>query len=598
MEAAERIKILHNTETKNETDTLSVSELACNGVGEFMRRRKKRHYCSESSESELESCCRLPPEIEEGKFEYKLELVAPSSTRFEHLVTQMKWRLQEGAGEAIYEIGVEDCGIFIGLGPKALESSMETLRRMADRLAASLTVLRETTLEEDRKVVEVLVRKVPDDQQFLDLRIAVLGNADCGKSTLVGVLAHGELDNGRGRARLNLFRHRHEIQSGHTSSISQEIIGFDSNGELQNYSDNTTAEDVCEKSTKIIHFIDVPGHQKYLKTTIFGLMGHSPHFAMLVMSANTGIVGTTREQLGFALCLQVPIFVVVTKGDCCRPAILQKNLSNLESLLKSPGSNKVPCRIGSESDAVNAATKLQSDRIVPIFQVSSKTGSGLELLQKFLNMLPPTASSRELDRLSAQEDLLFQIDDVFSDVPDVGLVTSGIVKRGCIKKDERLLAGPLEDGTFTEVTVTSMHRNRFPCKLVKAGQAAGIALAPLDAVGYQLIMRKGMVLTSMHFKPEVCRQFQAEINLLFHENSIKKGFQCTVHVGNVCQTAEILSMSTGSLKTNGRANVSFKFLKQAECVFSKSKLLFRQGTTRGIGTVTSVTPLDTNVCLR
>jgi len=60
----------------------------------------------------------------------------------------------------------------------------------------------------------------------------VLGNVDSGKSTLVGVLAHGELDNGNGRARLNLFRHRHEVQSGRTSSISQEIIGFDSDGEV------------------------------------------------------------------------------------------------------------------------------------------------------------------------------------------------------------------------------------------------------------------------------------------------------------------------------------------------------------------------------
>ena len=68
--------------------------------------------------------------------------------------------------------------------------------------------------------------------QFIDLRMAVLGNVDAGKSTLLGVLTHGEHDNGRGRARLNLFRHLHEIQSGRTSSISHEIIGFNSNGEV------------------------------------------------------------------------------------------------------------------------------------------------------------------------------------------------------------------------------------------------------------------------------------------------------------------------------------------------------------------------------
>uniref|UniRef100_A0A8C6ZBF7 GTP-binding protein 2 n=1 Tax=Nothoprocta perdicaria TaxID=30464 RepID=A0A8C6ZBF7_NOTPE len=84
-----------------------------------------------------------------------------------------------------------------------------------------------------RKITEVLVRKVPDNQQFLDLRVAVLGNVDSGKSTLLGVLTQGELDNGRGRARLNLFRHLHEIQSGRTSSISFEILGFNSKGEVR-----------------------------------------------------------------------------------------------------------------------------------------------------------------------------------------------------------------------------------------------------------------------------------------------------------------------------------------------------------------------------
>ena len=72
--------------------------------------------------------------------------------------------------------------------------------------------------------------------QFIDLRLAVLGNVDAGKSTLLGVLTQGELDNGRGRARLNLFRHLHEIQSGRTSSISHEILGFNGKGEVRRYS--------------------------------------------------------------------------------------------------------------------------------------------------------------------------------------------------------------------------------------------------------------------------------------------------------------------------------------------------------------------------
>ena len=110
------------------------------------------------------------------------------------------------------------------------------LPMFAHRLGASLTTLRRRSVlkaaSEQRWVQEVLIRKVPDDQQFLDIRLAVLGNMEAGKSTLLGVLTQGELDNGRGRARLNLFRHLHEIQSGRTSSISHEIMGFTSQGEV------------------------------------------------------------------------------------------------------------------------------------------------------------------------------------------------------------------------------------------------------------------------------------------------------------------------------------------------------------------------------
>lgn len=60
----------------------------------------------------------LIPEPSDGNVEYKLKLVEPSESRFEHLVTQMKWRLREGQGEAIYEIGTfniycMNCIIFI-----------------------------------------------------------------------------------------------------------------------------------------------------------------------------------------------------------------------------------------------------------------------------------------------------------------------------------------------------------------------------------------------------------------------------------------------------------------------------------------------------
>jgi GTPase len=50
--------------------------------------------------------------------------------------------------------------------------------------------------------------------------------------SLLGVCTHVELDNGRGRARLNLFRYLHEFQTRRTSSITHEILGFNDLGEV------------------------------------------------------------------------------------------------------------------------------------------------------------------------------------------------------------------------------------------------------------------------------------------------------------------------------------------------------------------------------
>ncbi|KAH7922731.1 hypothetical protein BV22DRAFT_1094102 [Leucogyrophana mollusca] len=86
---------------------------------------------------------RLVPEAEEGNVEYKLQLLSPSPARFTRLVTQLKWRLLEGGGQAYYELGVADSGTLIGLPRRELEESLETLEMMAGEIGASVIVVKE-----------------------------------------------------------------------------------------------------------------------------------------------------------------------------------------------------------------------------------------------------------------------------------------------------------------------------------------------------------------------------------------------------------------------------------------------------------------------
>lgn len=70
----------------------------------------------------------------------------------------------------------------------------------------------------------------------------------------------------------------------------------------------------------------------------------------------------TKEHLGLALALSVPVFVVITKIDMCPANVLQDNLKMLVRILKSPGCRKVPVMVKSKDDVVLSATNFVSER--------------------------------------------------------------------------------------------------------------------------------------------------------------------------------------------------------------------------------------------
>ena len=63
-----------------------------------------------------------------------------------------------------------------------------------------------------------------------NIRVAVVGNVDAGKSTLIGTLTTSSLDDGRGKSRTAIMKHRHEIESGRTSTATTHLMGFRSDG--------------------------------------------------------------------------------------------------------------------------------------------------------------------------------------------------------------------------------------------------------------------------------------------------------------------------------------------------------------------------------
>ncbi len=87
-----------------------------------------------------------PPEDDDGNKEYKWKLSPKNfkdvSMKKEKLASQMKYRLYEGNGKAIYLIGVTDSGISVGLSQNELYLSLEFLNSVANIINTNIDKIR------------------------------------------------------------------------------------------------------------------------------------------------------------------------------------------------------------------------------------------------------------------------------------------------------------------------------------------------------------------------------------------------------------------------------------------------------------------------
>ncbi|PNY26261.1 GTP-binding protein 1 [Tolypocladium capitatum] len=507
-------------------------------------------------------------------------------------------RIEEGMGETVFELGYENNGDSMKL---ALEEWNTAYRRLVDaakgiRADCDLLLTKNvggdveasSTANKSGKETtcsgKILIRRVPVSvEDVIETRIAVVGNVDAGKSSMLGVLVKGDLDDGRGKARVNLFRHKHEIETGRTSSVGMEIMGFDSVGKVVT-SDTPgrklSWEDIGKRSAKVITFTDLAGHEKYLRTTVFGLLSSSPNYCLLMVAANNGLVGMSKEHLGIALALNVPVMVVVTKIDICPPNILEETITQITKIMRSPGARKVPTFIKNREECIDTATQFVSHRICPVFQVSNVTGENLDLVRTFLNILPHHG------RYDSEAPFEFHVNDTFS-VPFTGTVVSGVIRSGVAHEGDNVLIGPDSLGQFTQTAIRSIERKRIRVPAASAGQSASFALKKMKRKD----VRKGMVVLPKlegQPAPRVHREFVAEVLILSHATTIKNKYQAMLHVGPVSQTCAIIDIDRELIRTGDRATVAFRFVQRPEYLAPGDRLLFREGRTKGLGIVKAV----------
>lgn len=248
------------------------------------------------------------------------------------------------------------------------------------------------------------------------LRITLTGATTCGKTTLLGTLSTGELDNGRGKSRLSLLRHRHELVSGITSSVAWEIVGYrpgpadieipnkdETSSRVVNYATGNISSwtDIHAYAAggRIAFLSDSAGNPRFIKATFRSLIGWAPHYAAYLVAANSdeatddgnGIGGHGKhDHAHLALCnkLGLRMLVVITKMDLASKTGLKKVFGSVLTYLKEHG--KKPAilpHIGKLPDVIRAV-EADPEHVVPIVFTSSVKGDGINLLHELIARLP------------------------------------------------------------------------------------------------------------------------------------------------------------------------------------------------------------------
>ncbi|KAL9189440.1 hypothetical protein ACHAXT_009115 [Thalassiosira profunda] len=439
-----------------------------------------------------------------------------------------------------------------------------------------------------------------------NIRVAVVGNVDAGKSTLIGTLTTSFLDDGRGSSRTAIMKHRHEIESGRTSTSSSHLLGFRHSGEAiagrdKIRSNKMKSEDeIARASYRIITLMDLAGHEKYLKTTIHGVSSGMADYGLILVNSRHPPTHMTQHHLNLCCSYGIPVVVVFTKVDGCPEHALKTSKQELSKLLKSPEIGKRPFAIKSEADVATCMGKLHT--LAPTIDISCVTGEGLNLLRKMLFALP----KRRRHEKKVDRPFEFLVEDVFNNVPGVGSVVSGFVNAGELTVGTtQVYVGPTDDGTFLKTVAKSAHIARINTGRVTAGQSATLAFSLNKEMRKKL--RRGMVV--MRDNPTSTKEFDAEICVLKGEGTtIRESYQAYVHILNVRQTAfarniEIVNNNALGLppshnakrdiegivlRPGSRAKVRFEFAKRPEYIRPGMRMLFRDGRVRGVGIITGI----------
>jgi len=332
------------------------------------------------------------------------------------------------------------------------------------------------------------------------------------------------------------------IDHGKTSLI-KELTGFEGDATPEEKRRGITIElsfSSMAQGDREISFIDVPGHEKLVKTMIGGAFGFD--YALVAVDAREGVKAQTLEHLGILNTIKkIGVIIALTKSDLVDEKELATLIETVRELLE----------------------EYANLTIIEILPTSIKDKTSIEKLRNTLFALgEKNKHAKALARL--------YIDRCFA-LSGAGCVVTGTLLGGEIKTKDSLCIPQLQKS----VKVRSLQTHGKAVDIALAGQRTAINLSDISHTQ----IKKGMLLTQKGF----LRGFKT-VDVVIQKNKeqkIEHEQELMVYLGTLAAEAKVLILK----ESPDSLLASLKFKSDAFTMFEEPFILRNSVETVGGGVV-------------
>jgi GTPase len=531
----------------------------------------------------------IPIEVEEGNIEYKLKITSfdKNDIRFKKLTSQLQWRMNEGKQMyskyiATYILGITNNGKIGNQSEEIIDESLKNLELIASNCNSQIISIKKELFNDKYYIAEVTISRL-DDKFIKELRVCFVGENGSGKTTTIAHLCSGHLDNGEGSGGKLIMKHAHEQLSGASSSIVHELIGY-KDEILINYKSGifSSWEKIVNLSDFIVSLIDLPGKEKYIRTTVYGLQSRNPHIVFLTIQPNINSDGYRRctisnETYNLLELLQknnFNIIILFTKIDEINDDMFDDFVQNINcsiingyhlfgKLIEFDGKIHIDTILSSLCDDLSLR--------IPYIKISNKTGYGFDKIHQLFNHFINKKIYNEYDPLILPT--RFIIGEVYSQCNEFISnneinIASGLMKSGNINGGEILFVGPYNN-KFYQIKIKNIHKKQIDSKTLYANEYGSLEI---EFINDTIPLDNHMIIT----KNPIELKNTCSIRILYDLNDIKLKKPFLLFSENIVESCIITEINNDiiTIKFNRLPDIKVPIFSGNKCILKSDKYLY------------------------